>query len=253
MNLSYLLCYLFFFISCQSQNKEQILVDTPGNKEYKTVKEIPSPEGFHRMAVDENTFAGWLRNIHLKQDKHVYLFDGTLKKKQSAQFAVLNIPIGKKNLQQCADAVIRLRAEYLFAQKRYDEIIFTDNNGKEYKWQKQNDYTAFEKYLETVFGWCGSASLEKQLKPVSDISSIEIGNVFIKGGFPGHAMIVMDVAVNKKGEKIFMLAQSYMPAQDIHIVKNPMDEELSPWYRVSDAEIILTPEWKFTRYQLRRF
>ena len=36
-------------------------------------------------------------------------------------------------------------------------------------------------------------------------------------------MIVADVAFNKKGEKIFILAQGYMPAQDIHIVKNPME------------------------------
>jgi Domain of unknown function (4846) len=253
MNRSYFLCCLFFFISCQSQNKEQAPFETTLNKEYKSVQEIPQPEGFHRVSADENTFGGWLRNIHLKQDKHVYLYDGTLKKRQSAQFAVMDIPIGDKNLQQCADAVIRLRAEYLFAQKRYDEIVFADNDGKEYKWEQQNDYPAFEKYLETVFGWCGSASLEKQLSPVPHISSIEAGNVFIKGGFPGHAMIVVDVAVNEKGEKVFMLAQSYMPAQDIHIVRNPMDEELSPWYRANNAEIILTPEWKFTKNQLRRF
>ena len=253
MNLAYLLCYLFLFISCQSQNKNQPLVDTTINKEYKTVKDIPPPEGFQRVNADENTFADWLRNIALKQDKLVYLYDGTLKKNQSAQFAVLSIPVGDKNLQQCADAVIRLRAEFLFAQKKYNEIVFADNDEKEYKWEKQNDSAAFEKYLETVFGWCGSSSLEKQLKPIADFSAIETGNVFIKGGFPGHAMIVIDVAVNEKGEKAFMLAQSYMPAQEIHIVINPMEEELSPWYRVSNTEIIFTPEWKFTKNQLRRF
>src|SRR6187401_1164102 len=134
MNLSCFLCYLFFFISCQSQNKEQSPVDTASNKEYKTVKEIPPPEGFQRVAVSENTFADWLRSIHLKQDNHVYLYDGTLKKDQSAQFAVLDIPVGNKNLQQCADAVIRLRAEYLFTKKRFNEIMFSDDNGKEYKW-----------------------------------------------------------------------------------------------------------------------
>jgi hypothetical protein len=42
-------------------------------------------------------------------------------------------------------------------------------------------------------------------------------------------MIVVDVAVNKEGKKVFMLAQSYLPAQDIHIVKDPGNEILSPW------------------------
>ena len=77
------------------------------------------------------------------------------------------------------------------------------------------------------------------------------GDVFIKGGFPGHAMIVVDVAVNKKGEKIFMLAQSYMPAQDIHIVKNPGNETLSPWYVLGEGATIVTPEWKVRKDQLR--
>jgi hypothetical protein len=50
-----------------------------------------------------------------------------------------------------------------------------------------------------------------------------------------------------------MLAQSYMPAQDIHIVKNPVDDKLSPWYEVNNAEEIITPEWTFLRNQLRRW
>ena len=61
--------------------------------------------------------------------------------------------------------------------------------------------TAFDKYLQNVFGWCGSASLEMQLKPVTDFGSINSGDVLVKGGYPGHAMIVVDVAVNDKGKK----------------------------------------------------
>jgi hypothetical protein len=66
-------------------------------------------------------------------------------------------------------------------------------------------------------------------------------------------MIVMDVAVNNSGGKLVMLAQSYMPAQDLHIVKNPVNAKLSPWYEVNNAEVILTPEWKFYKNQLRKW
>ena len=68
-----------------------------------------------------------------------------------AQFAVLDIPVGKKDLQQCADAVMRLRAEYLFEQKRYPEIVFTDNNGKPYEWKGGDNKTDFDNNLENVF------------------------------------------------------------------------------------------------------
>jgi hypothetical protein len=86
---------------------------------------------------------------------------------------------------------------------------------------------------------------------VQNLKSIEAGDVFIKGGTPGHAVTVMDVAMNAKGEKIFLLSQSYMPAQDIHILKNFNDLSISPWYRVSDIESTLeTPEYTFEPLRL---
>lgn len=218
---------------------------------YDTIAAIPPPSGYERIKAEPGSFGEWLRSIALKKDNQVYLYNGTLKRNQSAQFAVINIPVGDKDLQQCADAVMRLRAEYLFSKKRYNEIEFRDNNNKSYKWTKGNDRPAFERYMEQVFGWCGTASLSKQLKSVTDIKNIQPGDVFIKGGFPGHAMIVTDVAINKQGKKIYMLAQSYMPAQDIHIVRNPSVGEESCWYEVNDSEDIITPEWDFTRKDLK--
>jgi hypothetical protein len=219
---------------------------------YSTIAGIPPPDRFTRIAGRQDSFAEWLRSIPLKKDNHVYLYNGNLKENQSAQFAVLDISVGKKDLQQCADAVMRLRAEYLFSQKRYTGIEFRDNNNKVYKWKGGADRHEFDAYLENVFGWCGTASLEKQLRTVP-INDIQPGDVLIKGGFPGHAMMVADIAVNKEGKKIFMLVQSYMPAQDIHLVKNPLNVQKSPWYEAVDAGRILTPEWTFEMNQLRRW
>jgi hypothetical protein len=245
---------LLLFISCRFENDNSThSFNKPTAPEYKLVNEIPLPEGYRRTDTAADSFAQWLRSIGLKKDKQVYLYDGSLKKNQTAQFAVLDIPVGKKNLQQCADAVIRLRAEYLFAEKRFSEIKFTDNAAKVYQWEGRSNSTEFENYLENVFGYCGSASLEKQLKPVDALKNIQPGDVFIRGGFPGHAMIVLDVAENDKGEKIFMLAQSYMPAQDIHIVRNPMNSGLSPWYQADETVELITPEWRFYKNQLRRW
>ena len=217
------------------------------------VSGIVPPPGYKRIDVARHSFGDWLRTISLKKDKHVYLYNGSLKRNQSAQFAVLDISVGNKDLQQCADALMRLRAEYLFSQKRFSEIEFKDNANKSYKWTGGADRSGFDKYLEKVFAMCGSASLKKQLKPVSSLHEMQPGDVFIKGGFPGHAMIVIDMAVNAKGNKVFMLAQSYMPAQDIHIVKNPSDVALSPWYEINGATEIDTPEWTFYNNQLRRW
>ena len=71
------------------------------------------------------------------------------------------------------------------------------------------------------------------------------GDIFIQGGFPGHAVLVLDVATNAQDEKIFLIGQSYMPAQDFHILKNLENENLSPWYKINDGEKLYTPEWTF--------
>jgi Domain of unknown function (4846) len=251
--------YFLFFILIGCKNKQgqtENKGSSPQSKPascYKTIGDIPPPAGFKRITATAASFAEWLRTLSLKKDKKVYLFNGTLKPNQSAQFAVVDISTGKKDLQQCADVVMRLRAEYLFSQKKYSEVIFQDYSGKKYEWRGGNNRKAFDSYLENVFGWCGSASLEKQLAGVNDIKNMITGDVFIKGGFPGHAITVVDMAVNDKGEKVFMLVQGYQPAQDMHLLVNPADASVSPWYRLTNEEKIITPEWIFYNNQLKRW
>ncbi len=245
-----------FFGSCNTPQPRQ--TDTTGKKQqvtpvqYKQVGDIPLPTGFKRLPCADSSFAAWLQHIPLKKDNRVHLYNGSLKRNQDAQFAVLDVSVGTKDLQQCADAVMRLRAEYLYSRKQFSQIVFADNNSKQYRYTDGNDRQQFQQYLEKVFSYCGTASLEKQLKPVKTWQQLQPGDVLIKGGSPGHAMIVIDVAVNNEGQRIYLLAQSYMPAQDIHIVKNPMHADLTPWYLAhTDNRLIYTPEWVFTGLQLR--
>ncbi|MBO9202244.1 MULTISPECIES: DUF4846 domain-containing protein [Niastella] len=219
-----------------------------------SVVDIPLPAGFKRVNYPPTSFACWLRKIPIKKDTLVHLYNGKLKINQGAQYAVLDIPVGDKDLQQCADAVMRLRAQYLYDQKRYSEITFVDNIGKKYTCPGKTDSIHFQRYLEMVYSHCNTVSLEKQLHPVNDFSTIMPGDVLVKGGSPGHAVMVMDMAANDSGKVIYLLAQSYMPAQDIHILKDPLYRKLSPWYWVDkDNLMVYTPEWTFASFHLRRW
>jgi hypothetical protein len=220
---------------------------------YAKIKAIPLPVGYYREKDDPVSFTNFLRNINLKAHTTVYLFNGLPKHNQQAQYALLNISTGNKDLQQCADAVMRLRAEFLYDNKHFDQIIFYDNDHSAYTFEAPFTRERFDRYLDRVFGMCGSASLSKQLKPVKSFSQIQPGDVIIRGGFPGHAVMVMDVAVNVLGKKIYLLAQSYMPAQDIHVLKNPVYTDLSPWYEVNEDPVIITPEYTFTNTELKRW
>lgn len=286
------LLFLLFIQACgqETNQKQSVNQDTlteytqEATKKYSEVinpdgqtleTRILTPEGFERTTIDENSFAEYLRQLPLKpHGSEVTFYNGSSKPNYEVYEAVVYLNIGRKDLHQCADAVMRLKAEYLWNQKQYDKIHFNFTNGFQVdysEWMKgkrivvkgnkaywvlsnspSNTYHDFWRYMEIIFSYAGTLSLSKELKPVN-IDDLKIGDVFIQGGFPGHAIIVADLALNlQTNEKIFLLAQSYMPAQEIQILKNPINKT-SPWYSVDFGEILETPEWTFYKTDLKRF
>ena len=218
-----------------------------------TIGEIQLLPAFERIKVSQNSFEEFCRNLPLKKDKTIYLYTGQPKRGQGDQFAIVDLSIGNKDLQQCADAIMRIRAEYYYEIKEFDRIRFTDNAGKEYKLRKDASREEFDQYLENVFAHCGTLSLEKQLYKRATMNDASIGDVFIKGGSPGHAMMIVDMAINSKGQKIYLLLQGFMPAQSIHVVKNLEDTHLSPWFLFENQSSINTPDWTFQPSELRHW
>ena len=236
-----------------------------------------TPSGYDRIQIDSISFANYLRYLPLKKDGAlVTYFDGRSKPNRNVYDAVIDLPIGQRDLHQCADAVMRLRADYLFRNKKYDSIHFNFTNGfladygnwrkgkriivdgNEVSWKQKAPPSDTEKdfwnYLEMVFSYAGTASLSEELNSVA-IAEMQIGDVFIKGGFPGHAVIIVDMAADQStGAKVFLLAQSYMPAQELQLLKNPNNALLSPWYSISAiGGELRTPEWTFESGDLKRF
>ncbi len=237
---------------------------------------INPPKGFVRDNVAPNSYGDYVRNIPLKpHGTEVRTFDGSVKPNFNTYVAVMDLPIGNKDLHQCSDAVMRLRAEHLWEQKEYDKIHFNFTNGfrvdytewmagkrvvvngnKTYWTQRNapsNTYEDFWNYMEIVFSYAGTLSLSRELKPITR-EEMQIGDVFIYGGSPGHAVVVIDMATNPEtNEQLFMLAQSYMPAQEIQILINSTNEKLSPWYSLDFGDRLDTPEWDFSVNELMRF
>ena len=112
-------------------------------------------------------------------------------------------------------------------------------------------YASFRRYMDVVFTWAGTYSLERELAP-KPVAQLAAGDLFIKGGFPGHAVLVADVVENRTtGERRFLLVQSFMPAQEMHVLKNPANADGSPWYPLAFGDRLVTPEWVFPRESLR--
>ena len=271
MPKAFAILFCTLLLSCQSQPTTKII-----NVKGKTIEErFNPPDGYKRKNYSTGCFEYYLKSLPLKPaGEKVHTYDGSIKQPDNVYEAVVNMDVGNKDLQQCADAVMRLRAEYLFATEQFDEIHFNFTNGNKASYEKyaegyrfqaktnawvktakeDRSYKAFRDYLELVFTYAGSLSLSRELKSI-DVEDIEPGDIFIKGGSPGHAVIVVDVVEDSKTDiKLFMLAQSYMPAQEIQILKNGMPADIiSPWYSTNFGPYLKTPEWTFTRSQLMRF
>lgn len=255
---------------------EIILEESILNKDGMTILErYAPPKGYIRIEAVDGSFADFLRNQKLKiYGEKVLYYDGREKSRTDVYDSVFDVDIGDRDLHQCADAVMLLRGEYLFEKGEFEDIKFNFVSGfkAEYsKWMEgyrikvdgnnvsyylgtdpSSTYESFRNYMDMVFAYSGTLSLENELVPVS-IEDMEIGDVFIKGGSPGHAIIVVDMALNSENNKVFMLAQSYMPAQQTQVLLNPNHEEISPWYSLDNMSSLKTPEWTFELDQLRRF
>lgn len=238
---------------------------------------FPAPEGYTMARYPSSSFSSYLQNLLLQPvGTPIKYYDGSTREIDNQHIAVINNPIGNQNLHQCADAIMRLRAEYLWSQRKYNEIKFNFVNGFEAQYSRwikgerivvngnkcfwkttnepSNTFNDLQQFLKMVYIYAGTLSLEKELTAVA-IENIEVGDVFIVGGSPGHAVIVVNKAVSATNPKdiIICLAQSYMPAQETHLL-GCNDFKEKAWFRVDLTQNeFKTPDWLFNTHHLKRF
>ena len=235
------------------------------------------PAGFGRVAAAPGSFGDWLRHLPLKPaDSEVTLHDGRPVADHGTVAAVVDIDVGRSDLQQCADAVMRLRAEYLFSRRLIGLIGFKLYSGERYRfaafaegvtpvlsgeritWRngppQDSSHASLRRWLDTVYAFASTRSLARELRPVGRLADAAIGDVFVHPGTPGHAVIVVDLAVDPAdGRELVLLAQSSTPARDVHILRNTLAPALGPWFPLVDGRPFATPGRVFPLNELKRF
>lgn len=236
---------------------------------------INTPEAYSRVEAESGSFLEFTRNLEVKEDgSPVLLFNGKEKRNQSAQVAVYAFDIGSSDLQQCADSIMRVYSEYYWEKQAYESIEFHLTNGflMDYEsWRNgkriqvdgnnvswvssasyDDSYESFRSYLTHVMMYAGTLSLEKESSAI-EIKDLKPGDMIIKGGSPGHCVLIVDEAQNEEGDSCYLLAQGYMPAQDFHILRNPKKGNC-PWYFEEDLKgSIQTPEYPFDENDIKRW
>lgn len=273
--------FLFFSIALIFCVKGQVIETTSDlkiNPNINTIrKRFMPPKGYIWVDEPKDSFGYYLSNYRLLPAGFLVRdFRKVPIEKQTNHVSILNIDVGDKDLQQCADAWIRLYAEFLWKQNRFEEIGFHFTSGQFISWKDyenglrayekdekvtfkktakpDNSYANFRNYLDLIFCYAGTISLDKECFLINSNSEMKTGDIIITPGSPGHTVIIVGVAQNGAGKKIVLLAESYMPAQEVHIIKNPNNQQISPWYDVMpNAEKLVTVKFVFNPVSVKRF
>ena len=253
--------------------KEPSLINAKGNT---VSSRILLPEDFSRTVYPERSFQEYLRHYRLlPSGSEVINYDNEPYIYQKGHVGILDISVPENGLQQCADALIRIRAEYLWDTGQKDKIGFNFTSGDHCSWSmyskgyrpnvngnKVNFHKTasedpsknnFYKYLNLIFMYSGTQSLYDELDRVTTVSELQIGDLLIYPGSPGHVIIIIDEMINSSGDKLFIFAQGNTPAQSIHIIKNPNNLKMSPWYKIELGKNLEIPTYYFNDVKFVRF
>lgn len=253
--------FLLLLLSCEGSSTPDIKNINHNQQE----QQIVSSKKF-----DEQSWQYFLQHLPVKKGI-VVDYNGNAVANQLKQDGIVQYDVGKADLQQCADALMRIRAEYLFSQKRYGEIGFHFVDGHYYTYDDYckgmriviegktisfvffnscfKTHETLRNYLNIVYCYASTISLAKELKKTNDFT---VGTVVIFPGSPGHCFIIVDEGDDNAGGKVFKLVEGYSPAQSIYVLRNVEDGSISPWYHLKKG-IIRTASCEFRSYQLGNF
>lgn len=231
---------------------------------------IQPPTIGKKEVTDKNSWAYFLQHLPEKQSP-VLDYKGATVSYQAKHVAVIDYDTGNKDLQQCADALMRLRAEYLFSQRRFADIHFHFVSGQDYSFLDyckgkrpvaqgnsvrfvsaspvDTNHSSLRRYLDVVYAYASTISLAKEL---GNANGFAIGTIVIHPGSPGHCFIVTDEAATANGDKVYKLVEGYTPAQSIYVLQNLAEPQLGPWHRLPDGPIE-TASYQFDSYSLKKF
>jgi hypothetical protein len=234
----------------------------PAAKADTLVERFAAPKGTTRVAVTDGSFAAALRTLPLApQGTPVLAFDGRVIDERP--IAVVDLDVGARDLQQCADSIIRLDAEHRFKSGQHASIRYAFTSGDVYAFDSYvdgvrpvvdkrgrvtfakkaapvaRDHDALLSYLDIIFLYAGTASLSATTARV-DNAALAAGDFFVIGGFPGHAILILDVAKDASDRAQYLLGEGYMPAQSFHVVPT---QEGGAWHTLDDDGALSVPTW----------
>lgn len=237
---------------------------------------FPTEPGFSRVKLNLGSFGAFLRTLPLTApNTPVLSYRGDVIREGDHPnvAAVVAIDVGTRDLQQCADAIIRVHAEWRYARGHRDHVykaasgtklsfaryaagdrLRVDGNSLSFVTgarPAEPTHALLRTWLDDVFGWANTGALSRDGERVK-LTDLRPGDFFVLTGVPyGHAVLVLDMAEDARGRRALLLGQSFVPAQNMHVLRPNVS---TAWFVVNEAEgAVSTPFWEpFPFESLRR-
>jgi hypothetical protein len=99
--------------------------------------------------------------------------------------------------------------------------------------------------------YAGTLSLINESKPISP-DEMRIGDIICD---ETHVVLIVDEAVNEKGEKVYLIGQSFIPAVCFHIVTTTNGDAATPWFTQEqlEQESFTIDSFGFSKNNIRRW
>lgn len=228
-------------------------------------RHIATPEGYTRQKIEDRmSYAAYLRGLPVRTDReNVLLYTGEKVWMPSA--GVIPLDLGKRDVHQCADSVIRLHAEWLWSIDREDEAAYHYTSGDLAAWKdwkkgkvlkvkgnkvlqvsstkSPDTHDAYRKWLDKVFTYASTRSLHRDSKKINSSSDLQSGDFYLQGGSPGHVVMILDIAEATDGSRVALFGQGYLPAREFHVIRDD-DAIDGVWFELEDHTPVATPTWK---------
>ena len=220
---------------------------------------LGTPAGFGRVPAPKGSFAHWLRHLPVApENTPVTTADSkiVLAGDHPNLAAVVALQPHHRKLLCSANMMVRLRAEYCWSARRPEALSFHFTSGQLAGWRAwasgerpvangrsirfaktsitDESRESFCGYLETLFGFTSSMSLLDDTRSVQD-GTIAAGDILLRPGRGGHALMVLDVATNARRQVLLLLGEGGSPAQTFHVLCN---DHGSPWFPITQSRSV---------------
>lgn len=239
---------------------------------------FPAPAGYARIAVAAESFAASVRSLTVLPDSvPVRYADGRICGTWPAGTRVVDLPfLFRADLEQCTDMALRLFAEYAWARGSADGLEFRLQNGQRIAWREwragrrlrfdsaahrhvvaparaDSSRVEFEQFLHYLFLWTGSAALKRDLQAV-EAGDLLPGDLIVQNttGAMGHVSVILDVAQDSSGHRLYLIGNGWTPAQSFFVRIARPDEGSDGWFTLAGYENHLSV-YGFGPFNFRRW